>query len=153
MTRVEFLEKLKEALSNGMDSFTIQGHLNYYKEYIDEEMKKGRSEKEVMDELGDPWVIARSLMDAPKQGQGKEVYGSAEVVDDGREDRGGSSYREMKKEFHLNHFWGKLATVLVIVGIVFLIFSIISGIISLIAPVVVPVLIIVLLINFFKNRM
>ena len=34
MTRSEFLEKLKEALSDGMDSYTIQGHLNYYRDYI-----------------------------------------------------------------------------------------------------------------------
>ena len=42
MTRSEFLEKLKEALSDGMDSYTIQGHLNYYRDYIQEEVQKWR---------------------------------------------------------------------------------------------------------------
>ena len=68
MTRSEFLEKLKEALADGMDSYTIQGHLNYYRDYIQEEVQKGRSEEEVLSELGDPWVIAKSLLEAPGQG-------------------------------------------------------------------------------------
>lgn len=151
MTRSEFLEKLKEALADGMDSYTIQGHLNYYRDYIQEEVQKGRSEEEVLSELGDPWVIARSLLEAPGQGSAGESYSDVQVYHDDRKEDSGY-YGGKHKVYRLNSFWGKLAVILVVVGIIFLIFSIVSGIITLLAPVVVPVIIIVLLINFFKNR-
>ncbi|RGS81864.1 DUF1700 domain-containing protein [Coprococcus sp. AF21-14LB] len=151
MTRSEFLEKLKEALADGMDSYIIQGHLNYYRDYIQEEVQKGRSEEEVLSELGDPWVIARSLLEAPGQGSAGESYSDAQVYHDDRKEDSGY-YGGKHKVYRLNSFWGKLAVILVVVGIIFLIFSIVSGIITLLAPVVVPVIIIVLLINFFKNR-
>lgn len=151
MTRSEFLEKLKEALADGMDSYTIQGHLNYYRDYIQEEVQKGRSEEEVLDELGDPWVIARSLLEAPGQNGAGEVYGDSQIYSDDRQEDS-NYYGSKHKVYRLNSFWGKLAIILVAVGIIFLIFSIISGIITILAPVVVPVVIIVLLINFFKNR-
>ena len=151
MTRSEFLEKLKEALADGMDSYTIQGHLNYYRDSIQEEVQKGRSEEEVLSELGDPWVIARSLLEAPGQGSAGESYSDAQVYHDDRKEDSGY-YGGKHKVYRLNSFWGKLAVILVVVGIIFLIFSIVSGIITLLAPVAVPVIIIVLLINFFKNR-
>ena len=38
----------------------VQDNVEYYKNYIKEEMKSGKSEQEVMDMLGDPWAIAKT---------------------------------------------------------------------------------------------
>ena len=90
-------------------------------------------------------------MEAPGQGSAGESYSDAQVYHDDREEDN-SYYGGKHKVYRLNSFWGKLAIILVAVGIIFLIFSIVSGLISLLAPVAVPVIVIVLLINFFKNR-
>ena len=49
MTREEFLQGLKEALDGNMDASAIQENLNYYNEYINEEVRKGKTEQQVVD--------------------------------------------------------------------------------------------------------
>lgn len=64
MTREEFLQGLKEALDGNMDASAIQENLNYYNEYINEEVRKGKTEQQVVDTLGDSWAIAQTLLEA-----------------------------------------------------------------------------------------
>ena len=58
MNRHEFLKQLEHALEAEMNPAKVREHVDYYRSYIAEEVKNGKSEKEVMDLLGDPWVIA-----------------------------------------------------------------------------------------------
>lgn len=67
MTKNEFMIKLQEALENDLDASAVRDNVNYYSNYIDDEIRKGRSEEEVLDELGDPWVIAQSVIDMSAQ--------------------------------------------------------------------------------------
>ena len=64
MTRSEFLEKLRSALGNDLSGSVIQENVMYYDNYIQEEVRKGRTEADVIAELGDPWVIARTIIDS-----------------------------------------------------------------------------------------
>ena len=59
-----------------------------------------------------------------REAQG-ESYSDAQVYDDDREEDN-SYYGGKHKVYRLNSFWGKLAIILVAVGIIFLIFSIVS---------------------------
>ena len=52
MTREEFLKKLKEALENDLSGRIVQENVSYYESYIIEEIRKGRTESEVIEELG-----------------------------------------------------------------------------------------------------
>ena len=61
MTRREFLEKLREALSNDLNNQVVQENVRYYESYIAEEVNKGRSEEKVIAEMGDPWCSLRRL--------------------------------------------------------------------------------------------
>ena len=65
MNRHEFLKQLEHALEAEMNPAKVREHVDYYRSYIAEEVKNGKSEKEVMNLLGDPWVIARSIIDSP----------------------------------------------------------------------------------------
>ena len=64
MTKMEFLEGLRKALGNDLDRATVQENVNYYDGYISDEVSKGKTEEEVTAELGDPWVIAQTVIDA-----------------------------------------------------------------------------------------
>ena len=64
MTKSEFLEGLRRALFSTGSNELINENINYYSSYIDEEIRKGRSEEEVVGELGDPRLLARSIKDA-----------------------------------------------------------------------------------------
>ena len=69
MTKAEFLEKLRIELSSGVTPQVLQENLNYYGQYIDDEIRKGRTESEVLAELGDPWILAKTAKQT-----GRTVY-------------------------------------------------------------------------------
>ena len=62
MTKYDFLDRLKLALSGKVSATLIQENMTYYSEYIDTQIRMGRSEQEVMDMLGDPRLIARTIV-------------------------------------------------------------------------------------------
>ena len=67
MDRIEFIEKLQRALAGGVNSSQVAENVRYYQEYIDVEMRKGRSEEEVLTSLGDPRLLAKSIIEANKR--------------------------------------------------------------------------------------
>ena len=98
MNRNEFLKKLKEALTLSVDEKIIEEQVKYYDNYISDEEKKGRSEKEIIEELGDPRLIAKTISTVNKVGDtsGKEdspnnnhyhnnEYGDSRNYDDSKE--------------------------------------------------------------------
>lgn len=148
MTKIEFLDGLRIALSSDMSSQELQDNLNYYSQYMDDEMRKGRTEQAVLDELGDPWMIARTIIDAKGGTTANETVYEA----DNREySRTGTEQRKANVML-LNTWWKKLLLIICIVGIIMLLFAIITGIVSLIAPIVIPVLVIVMLVKLIKGR-
>lgn len=155
MTKREFLAKLKESLENDLDSRSVQENLAYYSSYIEDETRRGRSEAEVLEELGDPWVIAQSVIGMAEQRTG------AEEEYDRQEPRRGywaedaeSRYSEdaHMHTYRIDTWWKRLLLILGIIGIVAIVFAVIGGLISLVAPIIVPVLVIILVIRLFQRR-
>ena len=62
MSRQDFLDGLRTALLGKVSPEEIRKQVEYYDNYILSEVRKGRSEAEVLDELGDPRLIAKSIM-------------------------------------------------------------------------------------------
>lgn len=151
MTRSEFLEKLRAALGNDLSGSVIQENVDYYNNYIQEEVNKGRSETEVIEELGDPWVIARTIIDSV-EGQ-KEVKRQRKTYDSDYEGDG-QAFDNYGNNVHIFKMegWKKVLLILGIIGVLILIIAVIGGIISLLAPIIVPVLLIIVLIRIFANR-
>ena len=54
MSKREFLEVLRETLSEELSQNVVNGHIQYYDQYISDEIRKGASETEVTGRLGDP---------------------------------------------------------------------------------------------------
>lgn len=151
MDRQKFIQKLKEALENDLSGRIVQDNLNYYNQYITDEMKKGRTEQEVVDELGDPWMIARTIIDS------QEIQSAgASAGDYNRQEQSydrPDSYRDEKIHvFGLDTWWKKLLLIVAVIAVVCIVFSIITGIISLVAPIAVPVLLIVIVVQIVKKR-
>ena len=149
MSKNEFLESLRSQLSGQMHEGKAAAHVQYYRNYIEEQMQKGRSEEEILAELGDPRLIAKTLCDteaaSPQEG----------LSDDGdfyySEERRQQSYQENGRVKHHSYkldlptWYGKaiviLIAVLVIIGLVVVIGT------------VLPVLIIVSAILYVISRL
>lgn len=64
MSREEFLTELRKALQGRVSQQTVNDNLRYYEEYILTESHKGKAEAEVIAELGNPRLLAKSIIDA-----------------------------------------------------------------------------------------
>ncbi|XCP84918.1 DUF1700 domain-containing protein [Roseburia hominis] len=149
MNRVEFLEKLRQALDGNVSSAVVNENVNYYHQYIADEMAKGRSEQEVLEELGDPWLIAKTIIDIKEQSQ---TYDGAEYEAERRGYTGQEAGPGHVRVFAFDSWWKRLLGILCVVGIIFVIFSVITGIISLVAPILVPVLVVVIIVRMISGR-
>ncbi|WP_419093796.1 DUF1700 domain-containing protein [[Clostridium] scindens] len=151
MTRSEFLNKLKEALANDLSGPVIQENVNYYSGYIADEVRKGRSEEEVVAELGDPWAIARTIIESLEiQGNTQEDYGyepNRQNYDQRQQSGTGQVHI-----FGLDTWWKKLLLVLGIVGVFMLVIAVIGGIFSLLAPILVPLILVIIVFRIIGSR-
>ncbi len=146
MDRIEFTDKLQHALSGGLSSAAVAENVQYYREYIDVEIRKGRSEEEVLGSLGDPRLLAKSIIEANKRAGQNE--GTNQNYD---EETPGSVYGEQEREKGTVRVPGWLIGLIVVV-VLLLIIGVVFSVISFLAPIIIPVLSVLLLVNFFKGR-
>ena len=63
MNKEAFIDTLRRALYGKVSDYELTDHVSYYEDYIRQEMNRGRSEQEVLEELGDPRLIARTILE------------------------------------------------------------------------------------------
>lgn len=152
MTKREFLEKLRRALANDLSGDVIQENVNYYDSYISDEMRKGRSEAAVIDELGDPWAIAKTIIESVEvKGNTNEEYSyepRRQNYYEQEQQRGSSNVHV----FGLDTWWKKLLLILGILGVVMVVVAVIGGIVSLLAPILVPLLVVMFIIRLIGGN-
>lgn len=149
MTKNEFLNGLKNALANDLDSKKVQSHVSYYSDYIQGEVVNGRTEADVIAELGDPWAIAKTIVLSEETGAGGyEEYSEVSSKKDGYQKNRGPKVHV----FGLDSWWKKILLILGLIGVIMIVVAVISGIISLLVPIIVPVIVISFVLKFFNKR-
>lgn len=148
MNKTEFLQQLREALATDLSSRTVEENIRYYSQYISDEERKGRTEEEILNELGDPWLIAKTIINTgvPEE---KNAYDSSENND--YQGYGGRSDYDGMKVYRVDTWWKKALLIVGVIAVIGLILSLITGVVSLLAPVLVPILIIAIIINLLKR--
>lgn len=63
MNKEAFIDTLRRTLYGKVSDYELTDHMRYYEDYIRQEMNRGRSEQEVLEELGDPRLIARTILE------------------------------------------------------------------------------------------
>lgn len=64
MTKQQFLEELRLALDGMIPEEAVKENVQYYEKFIWEQEKNGRSQEEILRELGSPRLIAKTIVDA-----------------------------------------------------------------------------------------
>lgn len=165
MTKREFLDTLRIQLEGALAPSQIEGHLHYYNEYISEAVASGKTEQEVLAELGSPALIAKTILNTAGAAQASENYDSAYQQNGYGYDTGGNNYGSQESDDRQSdYFGGKMHTwnvntkvlkwvVPIVVGVIlFLVFSLIGSLIMLVARFFIPLLLIVLVISLFKKH-
>lgn len=171
MSKNEFIQGLEAALSGNVPPETVRENLIYYRDYIRTELEKGRTEQDIMDELGDPRLIARTIMDTTPGaeegafepyhfrgffGEGSQTGSYSQGIGYGQDSSysqndsytQGSGSRGHVHYYNLNKWYWKLLAVVVVVLFLMLLFTLITGFLSLVIPML-PVLGLIAVIMWF----
>ena len=157
MSKTEFLDILYNQLSGQMPEGSVAAHVQYYRNYIEDEQQKGRTETDILNDLGDPRLIARTLLDT-EVGAGNPQNGSTysaiynEADSDYNEyDSSDSARGHIKKhsfKLDLSTWYGKVAVIL-IAAVVLLLLVTILGILI---PVVIVAGVIMYIVSQFRKQ-
>ena len=158
MSKEEYLRGLEEALKGEVPGSVIRDNLNYYNSYLSQEISKGRTMEDIISEIGEPRIVARTIIDSCEAaGETEDGYGSYEDTgfgdsryDDSRYDDGrySGSKRQTTGELHyidLNKWYWKLLAVVIVIAFFTLVLTIIGGLLTLVIPLL-PIIGIVILI-------
>ena len=139
MDRNEFVSTLRAVLSGEVPEAIVEDNVRYYDGYISQEIAGGKSEMEVLESLGDPRLIAKTIIDT-YQGPEEEVQ-----MEFDQETGRSPEYRHV----NMNTWYGQLLTFVIIGLILIVIFTFLSWIL----PILLPILLIVWLIRIlFQGR-
>ncbi len=105
MDRQTFIDTLRRALYGKISDGDLMDNVRYYENYFAQEEALGRSEQEILEELGDPRLIARTILDAAGS---RSEYREYTMDDEG-------TFTEEKIQTHQIAGWK--ATLALIVGI------------------------------------
>ena len=164
MSRTEFLQGLKSELEGRVPYSVIQENLRYYDSYIMEEAARGQTEDEVIESLGGPRIIARTIVDAVLDTEDRpDGFDSFESEASYRSGPAGSSqeerepFRGKKPEVHYVDFgkwYVRLIAGLVVFLVIFLVMTVFFGIMGLagwILSYIWPVLLVMLAVWMFRG--
>lgn len=161
MNRDEFLRTLREALSGEIPPNIIEENIRYYDAYIADEVRKGRTEEEVIEELGGARVIAKTIIDVAAAGGDagtgdpygdawqESAYGgggSGGAGGDGFDPFGFDSREEQRRRgihiYNLDKWYWRLLLWVVILLILFVFMYLVMGLATLLWPFIVVALVI-----------
>lgn len=164
MNKEDFLRGLQNALSGEVPPTVVRDNLRYYDDYIRTELQNGREEDRIMADLGDPRLIAKTIIDTtPGAGEGGfeeyRLFGnfgygsgsSAENRNGAGEQGRADSHQTNRGNIHyydLNKWYWKLAGIVLLILIVMIIVMLISGFLSIVIPLL-PFILIGILIMWF----
>lgn len=143
MTSAEFINELKECLSGEVSPQILQENVNYYSQYIISEINAGKSEEQVIQELGPARLIAKTIIDAEK--------GASEKEEQRQEEQRKQDYRQRERDkrhlhtgvndkgefdvkygnFSFNSWYGKLLLILLAIVVLVILVAAVIGIIYL----------------------
>lgn len=137
MTKQEFLEELKQALSGQVSSEVLMDTYRYYANYIEEEMQRGKSEEQVLNELGRPALIARSVIAAQtgdrvadveytEDGRTRKIYRNAEHMDK-KQKREKKPKTKKTFVFRFDAWYARLIFALIFLLLVGIVFVVLKG--------------------------
>ncbi len=159
MTRQEFLQELRIALQGEVSQAAINEHIRYYESYIIEESRKGRSEEEVIAQLGNPRLIAKTLIDTTEQfGSAKRDEYYSESYSQGETENGKGFHADYSDEngwdirfgkLKLNSWYGKLLMILLAIIVI----VVAAHVVAFLLPIIVVIVMILLIISLiFGSR-
>jgi len=164
MNKHEFINILRQRLITELPESRVQDHILYYSEYIDNEIKFGKTEEEVIASLGDPRLIARTILETREPNNDRQRYENEEHNKKTKRTKNSSVHgkRNVNVSFNskeINSSFFKVILVLIaiiiitiLIGIIVLISKLLGALLSLIAPIILIFIIIAIVTQLFRRK-
>lgn len=166
MTRTDFINGLRDGLNGEVPASVVQESVEYYNRYINDSIAEGKTEEQVMEELGPVRLIVKSIIDANANAGRREET---------QYEQGTNSQNTEKKEkprfhtgvndkgqfdvkfgnFSFNSWYGKLLLILLAILVIALVIGLIVGLVMVawyLLPVIAVVVLIIVLVKIFMKR-
>ncbi|MBU5429906.1 DUF1700 domain-containing protein [Kineothrix sp. MSJ-39] len=139
MSKEEYIDALERKLWDRLDPDQLRDIISYYKDYFAMEAAKGILEEETIQKLGDPALLAKSILAA----EGSKGESAEPEIEQG-----------MQKQ-HRGFQSGRLLVPLVIVAVLVVLCAIIGlifSVVSALLPFLFVLAFVFLIFSFFKNN-
>ncbi len=154
MSKQEFVNRLRISLSGKVSPALVEENASYYEEYINTQIRLGQREETVLESLGDPRLIARSIVAAEsvKESEAADAYGEY----DGRETNAEGG-RNVRRFFHIANLpaWalpvlagGVMFLLLAALGLVF---GMILHMLAWLWPIIAIAMIVIFFVKLFRD--
>ena len=151
MLKQEFLDGLRRALAGKVEVEVIDETVRYYEDYIDVQIKKGASEDYVMEQLGKPQLIAKSIVIANNNGkESGDTESSSGIYEEGEGRYSRTKMGDKGVKFIAN--MPQWLAIFLAVFIFILIIWFVGSVLSFFAPVLIPAGIVFIIVALVKRR-
>ena len=130
MNKAEYVSIIEKALAGQVSPQELRDIVTYYRDYIDMEIGKGKSEEEVLEQLGNPRLLVKTILVAKEHEQSGEEENFQE--------------EEKTKSFHI--------PMMVVVLLVVIVLCLVLSVAGLVLQFLFPVLVIWWLLSWILKR-
>ena len=127
MNKQEFIDSLRRNLTSISDYSFVNDTISYYENYIESQIRMGKTEEEVMQQLGDPRLIAKSIRATHVSEDANEQDGYQEYRQDKYSDRRGfadSLFQFNGRQIKMPSWLIKTLVILVLLLVLFVVFTV-----------------------------
>ncbi len=146
--KIEFINQLRIALNGRVPATVITENCNYYEEYINTQVRLGHTQEEVLQSLGDPRLIARTIIET--QGIDKE-----QGIEPGREGQSGQKHHGNQytsfEQAQQTRKMPKWVWLVIVIAIVVCVLGLFISVISFFAPLFLVFFVIFFFIKLFRD--
>jgi len=144
MTKAEFLSTLQAKLMGEVATPEIESTIRYYSEYISEAVGQGTSEEDVINELGSPLLIAKTIIDTVKKNQ----MGQDSVYQDVSAENNEEDPKSVFKVFQES----SLAAKVIVISALVVVVSIIFNVLQIWIPTLLPIAMVIFIIKIIRDK-
>jgi|BioPla2DNA2_1021312.scaffolds.fasta_scaffold192127_1 uncharacterized membrane protein len=159
MNKQEFLDILKNSLDGEVNPVIIEQNIRYYDQYIGKRSQV--EEEEILDLLGDPRLIAKTIIEAERASSETNRYSEYYQDDKRYNEHYQKDYGQEKDDFRRRQSLGNyiqlkwyhyivITLLLIILG--YILFFIGKILFALIFTIGLPIIMVILIYNLLKNR-
>jgi len=159
MSKYEFLNILQVTLDGEVSQDVIDENLLYYNNYIDDEIRKGKKEIDILQLLGEPRLIAKTIIETSSVTKSTSTYTYSNETEDNMQDKTNqkgfhASYDEHEGwdlrygRFKINSWYGKMILIILLIVVL----CVVGQIAVAILPIIFPVVVIFLLVSYFTGN-